>query len=171
MSGRSKPPSVQCDIQLSVEPGQAPGCLSALFRLAPAGIHRSIDSCSSMLCSLSLHHCSEQAVSFLCHSRDSRHPRVNEAAHPVGGGTFLSYRNRYYPCYRQSHSPSHIPIYQDWKIAVPLVFMECMIVRCPNGRIYQYAGYVIVKRNFVLLKKRKNYFSVIYIAAFAIFAT
>ena len=39
-SGRSKPPSVLCGIQLSAIPGRIPDYPYALFWLAPAGIHR-----------------------------------------------------------------------------------------------------------------------------------
>ncbi len=37
MSGRSKPPSVHCGIQLSAVPGRDPGIPSALFGLHPQG--------------------------------------------------------------------------------------------------------------------------------------
>jgi len=43
-SGRSKPPSVWCGIQLSAIPGRTPDRPYALFWLAPAGIHRFIVS-------------------------------------------------------------------------------------------------------------------------------
>jgi len=45
MSGRSKPPSVHCGIQLRALPGQVLSYPFALFWLAPAGIHRFIVSC------------------------------------------------------------------------------------------------------------------------------
>jgi len=73
-----------------------------LFWLAPAGIRRFIVSCLLTLSGLLArepcfsplpaqpHHDWKQAVSFLCHSRDSRHPYLRTAACPVGGGTFLS---------------------------------------------------------------------------------
>ncbi len=80
----------------------------ALFWLAPAGIRRFIVSCSVKALSGLLartrphfsprraqpHHNWEQAVSFLCHCRDSRHPYLCMAACPVGGGTFLSGHQR-----------------------------------------------------------------------------
>jgi hypothetical protein len=44
-SGRSKPPSVQSGIQLCAIPGRKPDFPYALFWLAPAGIHRFIESC------------------------------------------------------------------------------------------------------------------------------
>jgi len=76
----------------------------ALFWLAPAGIRRfivsrSVKTLSGLLTQGSLrfsprrarpHHDWEQAVSFLCHCRDSRHPYLRTAACPAGGGTFLS---------------------------------------------------------------------------------
>ena len=77
----------------------------ALFWLAPAGFRRFIVSCSvktlsgllvhadmhfSLPCGAQPHHDWKQAVSFLCHCRDSRHPYLRMAACPVGGGTFLS---------------------------------------------------------------------------------
>lgn len=40
MSGRSKPPSVHCGIQLCAIPGRTPSSLFALFWLAPAGVRR-----------------------------------------------------------------------------------------------------------------------------------
>ncbi len=44
-SGRSKPPSVLCGIQLRAIPGRIPDDPSALLWFAPAGIHRFIVSC------------------------------------------------------------------------------------------------------------------------------
>ena len=44
-SGRSKPPSVQSGIRLCAIPGRKPDSPCALFWLAPAGIHRFIESC------------------------------------------------------------------------------------------------------------------------------
>ena len=80
----------------------------ALFWLAPAGIRRFIVSCSVKALNGLLtrqeprfsprgarpHHNWEQAVSFLCHCRDSRHPYLHTAACPEGGGTFLSDHKR-----------------------------------------------------------------------------
>jgi len=40
VSGRSKPPSVHCGIQLCAIPGRTPGRPIALFWLAPAGVRR-----------------------------------------------------------------------------------------------------------------------------------
>jgi hypothetical protein len=59
-SGRSKPPSVRCGIRLCAIPGRIPDDPSALFWLAPAGIHRSIDP-----------HCCAQRVNSRLHA--SRH--------------------------------------------------------------------------------------------------
>jgi len=52
VSGRSKPPSVHCGIQLSAIPGRTPGRPIALFWLAPAGVRRFIVSCPLTLSGL-----------------------------------------------------------------------------------------------------------------------
>lgn len=104
MSGRSKPPSVHCGIQLSAVPGRDPGIPSALFGLHPQGFtvpSIPADTLNELHCRMQSiappetggarsFHCWRQDVSFLCHCHDSRHPRLHEAARPEGGGTFLS---------------------------------------------------------------------------------
>lgn len=104
MSGRSKPPSVHCGIQLSAVPGRDPGIPSALFGLHPQGFtvpSIPADTLNELHCSMQSiappetggarsFHCWRQDVSFLCHCHDSRHPRLTGAARPEGGGTFLS---------------------------------------------------------------------------------
>ncbi len=104
MSGRSKPPSVHCGIQLSTEPGQIPGYLYALFRFAPAGIRRFIGDVR--LRSAGMHHNSGHSVSFLVHSRDSHHPCHAGLRTRLVGGLSSATKNRY----RRPHSPSHILI-------------------------------------------------------------
>ena len=103
MSGRSKPPFVQSGIQLRAKPGRKTGRPYVLFWLAPAGIRRFNVSCLLWLSELLAtvpgcfshisarsHHRKKQAVPFLCHCRDSRHPYLAYGCVPGGWGTFLS---------------------------------------------------------------------------------
>lgn len=88
MSGRSKPPSVQCGIQLSAEPGQIPGYLMPCFDLHPQGF-----AVSPVMSFFVQQYCIiAQDIPFrFCSIAVILTTPEIRAAYPVGGRTFLSY--------------------------------------------------------------------------------
>ena len=88
MSGRSKPPSVQCGIQLSAEPGQIPGYLMPCFDLHPQGF--AVSSVMSFFAQQVCIIARDIPYRFCSIAVILTTPEIR-AAYPVGGGTFLSY--------------------------------------------------------------------------------
>lgn len=105
MSGRSKPPSVLAAFSYAPNPGRyrAIDCPVLACTRRDSPFHRilffnnaqRVNRTNSVVLlarffGLGRIMTQKQAVSFLCHCHDSRHPYLGTAACSVGGGTFLS---------------------------------------------------------------------------------